>query len=93
MSTEWENLLLRSEESIQAAQALLDGGWPGFAASRAYYAMFYTAWALLLSLGETYYQALLHAERLHLRLLADTEDYLNDTEKWFFDEEQWSVTG
>lgn len=43
--------------------------------------------------ARAFYEALLHAERLHLQLLSQTEDYLNDTEKWFFDEEQWGVTG
>lgn len=43
--------------------------------------------------AKAFYEALLHAERLHLQLLAQTEDYLTDTEKWFFDEEQWGVTG
>jgi len=43
--------------------------------------------------AKAFYEALLEAERLHLQLLSQTEDYLNDTEKWFFDEEQWGVTG
>jgi uncharacterized protein (UPF0332 family) len=42
-----EDLLQQATDSIAAARLLLDGGYPGFAASRAYYAMFYAAEALL----------------------------------------------
>lgn len=40
-------LLENARDSITAARLLLDGGFPGFAASRAYYAMFYVAEAFL----------------------------------------------
>lgn len=40
-------LLALARESIEAAKYLLEGEYPGFAASRAYYAMFYAAEALL----------------------------------------------
>jgi uncharacterized protein (UPF0332 family) len=40
-------LLALAAESLEAAKYLLEGGYPGFAASRAYYAMFYAAEALL----------------------------------------------
>jgi len=40
-------LLENARDSIAAARLLLDGGFPGFAASRAYYAMFYVAEAFL----------------------------------------------
>lgn len=43
--------LERAEQSIQAAQQLASGGYYDFAASRAYYAVFYAAAALLLSEG------------------------------------------
>ena len=46
MSPDQEELLLKARESIKAAQLLLEGGFAGFAASRAYYAMFYLAQAL-----------------------------------------------
>ena len=42
-----QDLLERAQESCDAAEFLLQGGYPGFAASRAYYAMFYVAEALL----------------------------------------------
>ncbi len=43
--------LERAEDSIQAANVLLENGYPDFAASRAYYAAFYTASALLIAEG------------------------------------------
>jgi uncharacterized protein (UPF0332 family) len=42
-----EELFTKAQDSIKAAHLLLTGGFPGFAASRAYYAMFYLASALL----------------------------------------------
>jgi len=41
--------LRRAEESIEAAKLLLDSNFSDFAASRAYYAVFYAATALLLN--------------------------------------------
>lgn len=41
----------RAATSIQAAKVLLEAGYPDFAASRAYYAAFYAASALLLAEG------------------------------------------
>jgi uncharacterized protein (UPF0332 family) len=41
--------LQRAHQSIQAARQLVTGGYDDFAASRAYYAAFYAATALLLS--------------------------------------------
>jgi len=43
--------------------------------------------------AKAFYEALVTAERMHLKLLSETEEYLSDTEKWYFDEEQWGVTG
>jgi len=43
--------LERSEQSVQAARQLASGGYYDFAASRAYYAAFYAATAILLSEG------------------------------------------
>lgn len=43
------NLLMdKANESLQAAQTLLESGHHGFSASRSYYAMFYAAEAVLL---------------------------------------------
>jgi uncharacterized protein (UPF0332 family) len=48
---EVDALLLMADASICGAQVLLEEDLPGFAASRAYYGMFYAAEALLLSEG------------------------------------------
>ncbi len=42
-----QQLIQDARGSLAAARLLLDGGYPGYAASRAYYAMFYAAQALL----------------------------------------------
>ena len=46
-----QSLLDKAHASVQAARLLNGEGYPDFAASRAYYAMFYAAEALLLSRG------------------------------------------
>ena len=52
--SEIDLLLKKTQESIGAAQALFEQSYPDFAASRAYYALFYVAQALLLAKGQTY---------------------------------------
>lgn len=47
MTNDQQELLRQARDSIAAAKVLLDAGYPGFAASRAYYSMFYAAEALL----------------------------------------------
>lgn len=47
MTEDQRELLEEARDSIGAAGLLLDGGYPGYAASRAYYAMFYVAEAFL----------------------------------------------
>lgn len=51
MSPEIQNLLEKARRSLRSARRLADGGDHDFAASRAYYAMFYAAEALLLHRG------------------------------------------
>jgi len=46
-----QELLERARESLDAARLLFDAGHHGFAASRAYYAMFYVAEAFLAGKG------------------------------------------
>ncbi|WP_293134271.1 HEPN domain-containing protein [Microcoleus sp. bin38.metabat.b11b12b14.051] len=41
------NLLLKARQSLGAARLILDGQYPDYAASRAYYTMFYIAEAFL----------------------------------------------
>lgn len=48
------DFLVKAAESIDAADLLLKNGYLNIAASRAYYACFYTAQGLLLSLGFEY---------------------------------------
>jgi rubrerythrin len=43
--------------------------------------------------AQMFYSALLAAERMHLQLLAKTQEFLDDTESWYFREEQWLVEG
>lgn len=54
MSKDIAALLDKAERSLSAARSLLAQGHHDFAASRAYYAMFYVAEALLVSLEEAY---------------------------------------
>ena len=51
MTPDQQNLVALAQESLEAARLLLQEGYGGFAASRAYYAMFYMAEALLLGDG------------------------------------------
>jgi len=56
LKNELEALLDKADESLSAAKLLLDQGYAPFAASRAYYAMFYSAHSLLLDIGQSYSQ-------------------------------------
>lgn len=47
MTSEQRLLITKAIQSLEAARMLLQGGFNGFAASRAYYAMFYVAEAFL----------------------------------------------
>jgi uncharacterized protein (UPF0332 family) len=51
MSPDQQAMLRKAEQSLAGAHVLTEEGFYGFAASRAYYAMFYAAEALLQSLG------------------------------------------
>lgn len=54
MTESVQELLDKSERSIDAAKLLLSDGYPDFAASRAYYAMFYALQALMLDRNLSY---------------------------------------
>jgi uncharacterized protein (UPF0332 family) len=54
MTSEIEALMTKAEDSLGAARSLLKDNYYDFAASRAYYAMFYVAEALLAHLGQSY---------------------------------------
>lgn len=49
--SEAEALIEKAKEGLDAARSLLRDGYPDFSASRAYYAMFYVAEALLAITG------------------------------------------
>ena len=51
MKDDIEYLLEKAKESLDAAALLNHEGYPSFAASRAYYSMFYVAEALLLNIN------------------------------------------
>lgn len=51
MTAEQAILLEKGQQSLDAAKLLLEEGFAGFAAARAYYTMLYTAQALLLSIA------------------------------------------
>ena len=52
--SEIDALLKRAGDSVAAARGLVRDGFPDFGASRAYYAMFYVAEALLVHKGQSY---------------------------------------
>lgn len=47
MTEDERDLLVEARDSLAAARTLLASGFPGYAASRAYYSMFYVAEAFL----------------------------------------------
>lgn len=54
MKSETQALLDKARQSLQAAKNLQEDGFLDFAASRAYYALFYTTQALLIEQGLSY---------------------------------------
>jgi len=54
MKKDIQPLIDKAEKSLSAAEILFDQGYHDFAASRAYYAMFYVAEALLAHIGGAY---------------------------------------
>lgn len=54
MNEQIQNILQKAKDSLEAARLLQSQSYLDFAASRAYYSMFYTAEALLLSRGKSF---------------------------------------
>ncbi len=54
MTDDQRELLMEAHDSISAAKLLLEGEYPGYAAARAYFAMFYIAEAFLEGIGLSY---------------------------------------
>jgi len=90
MKSTFQPLLKKAEDSLQAAELLRHEGYPGFAVSRAYYAMFYVAQALLLEQGQSFssHSAVIAAfgkvfaktgllDPQYHRWLIDAQDYRN----------------
>lgn len=90
MSSGMDALPTKARESLAAAHVLIEGGYNDFAASRAYYAVFYAASALLDNLRQSYssHSAVISAfgrefaktgkfESKHHRWLIDAQDLRN----------------
>jgi len=54
MKSDLQALVTKAKYSLGAARSLIRDGYHDFAASRAYYAMFYVAEAMLMRLGQSY---------------------------------------
>ena len=54
MNPDIEALIIKARKSLGAARILIEDSYFDFAASRAYYAMFYVAEALLAVIGQSY---------------------------------------
>ena len=54
MNPDIEALIAKAKKSLGAARSLIEDSYFDFAASRAYYAMFYVAEALLAVIGQSY---------------------------------------
>jgi uncharacterized protein (UPF0332 family) len=54
MKPDFLALVNKAKDSLGAARTLIGDGYYDFAASRAYYAMFYIAEAMLMQLGQSY---------------------------------------
>lgn len=91
MNDDVSALLDLARESVSAARLLLDQGYHRFAASRAYYAMFYAAEALLASRGEYYSR---HAGVIAAfgREFAKTGEMDPKYHRWFIDAQDLRTT-
>jgi len=54
LTPEQLDLVLKARQSVSAAKILLENGYPDYAASRAYYSMFYVAEAFLIGEGMSF---------------------------------------
>jgi uncharacterized protein (UPF0332 family) len=87
-----EALITKAKESLAAAQLLIKDGYYDFAASRAYYAMFYVASALLAHLGQSYSS---HASVISAfgREFAKTEKLDPKFHRWLIDAQDLRIIG
>ncbi len=90
MKDETNELMQKAYDSLKVAEMIGQQGYYGFAASRAYYAMFYAAEAMLLERGLTFsshsaviasfgkeFSKTKELDQKYHRYLIDAEDYRN----------------
>ena len=92
MTSEQSALLHKARESIRAASVLHNDGLYGFAAARAYYAMFYVAQALLLAkkLSFSKHSAVIAAFGRHL---VKSGDVAKEFHRYLIDAQQKRTIG
>lgn len=92
MNTDYQFYLTKAQRSLEASIALRERGDHDFAASRAYYAMFYAAEALLWSLSQTYKS---HSQTIgaYGREFAKTAKLDPKFHGWLIDAEEWRRLG
>ena len=88
MTHDARDLMLKARESISAARVLLESGYPDFAASRAYYAMFYVAEAFLDTEGLAFskHSAVISAFG---RDFANTNRVPRELHSWIIEAQSW----
>ncbi|AIE76128.1 HEPN domain-containing protein [Synechocystis sp. PCC 6714] len=92
MTDEQRELLFKAQQSLDAAKLLLSNDYPDFAASRAYYAMFYVAEAFLEGEGLTFskHSAVIAAFG---RELAKTRRVSSDFHRFLIEAQELRTTG
>ncbi len=77
----------RAYDSLDAARGLLNDGFCDFAASRAYYAAFYAASAVLLSMGLEFskHSGTLSAVNRHLVKPGTLDKHIGKSLRWLFE--------
>lgn len=91
MTQDARDLMLKARESIAAAKIVADSGYPDFAASRAYYAMFYVVQAFLDTEGLTFskHSAVISAFG---RDFANTNRVPRELHSWIIEAASWRHT-
>jgi uncharacterized protein (UPF0332 family) len=84
MKPEQLNLIQNARHSISAVKLLLDNGFPGYAAARAYYAMFYIAEAFLDGEGMSFSKHSAVIGAFGADLSPHYEQFLSNTTSYIF---------
>ena len=92
MTQDQRDLLVKARQSLSAGKHLLAGGYPDFAASRAYFAMFYVAEAFLEGEGMSFsrHSAVIAAFGQHL---AHTGKVPVEFHRTLIDAQEWRLAG